>query len=549
MLCHASNGKSRWRGEQLLQPTVVAAWLALVLLLPAASAIALEPAQILVIANNNCPASLRLAEYYCARRAVPPENILPLPLGPLSDTISRGDYEKALAAPIRRKLSEPAFAGKIRCLLTTYGVPFSVQAAPTPPGQQENLRKLQKLLQDKINLLQQIIRRSQTIAREGNAAPQAAVPQRPHTELLQQADAEMDSALSRVLAVRDSLVRMRLFAEWLDCYEQLYGKLKTGSIRQKYSELAPILSPARQAEQAAVIRSCAQLIDRARQENWDTGRQINDGFYEALHQAAGLKRVLVRLDFEADRLSGRETGASVDSELSMVMFGDYELHRWQVNELRAGILRHPAITLMVARLDGPGEEVARGLVDKALTAEQKDLQGLVYIDRRGLPADQQLYSPGYFDQSLAQTAELFRRDRRLAVIEEQTEALFAPGCCPSTVVYCGWYSLGKYIDAFDFVEGAVGYHIASWEAVNLRDPNSSQWCPAMLKDGITATMGAVAEPYLHAFPEPKEFFGRLLNGDCLVEAYYRTNPFNSWQLLLVGDPLYTPFAKAARRAD
>jgi uncharacterized protein (TIGR03790 family) len=79
------------------------------------------------------------------------------------------------------------------------------------------------------------------------------------------------------------------------------------------------------------------------------------------------------------------------------------------------------------------------------------------------------------------------------------------------------------------------------EAVDLRDPNSSQWCPAMLKDGITATLGAVAEPYLHSFPRPKEFFSELFNGRCLVEAYYITNPFNSWQLVLIGDPLYTPF--------
>jgi uncharacterized protein (TIGR03790 family) len=103
--------------------------------------------------------------------------------------------------------------------------------------------------------------------------------------------------------------------------------------------------------------------------------------------------------------------------------------------------------------------------------------------------------------------------------------------------------LKKYIDAFDFVDGAIGYHISSWEAIDLRDPNSSQWCPAMLTDGITATLGAVAEPYLHSFPEPKAFFLELFNGHCLVEAYYRTKPFNSWQQVLVGDPLYRPFKK------
>ena len=132
----------------------------------------------------------------------------------------------------------------------------------------------------------------------------------------------------------------------------------------------------------------------------------------------------------------------------------------------------------------------------------------------------------------------------MPLVEERTEDLFAPGQCPAAALYCGWYSLKKYVDAFDFVDGAIGYHISSLEAVDLREPNSSQWCPAMLADGVAATLGAVAEPYLNAFPEPAAFFAELFGGRCLVEAYYRTKPFNSWQLVLIGDPLYRPFKTA-----
>jgi uncharacterized protein (TIGR03790 family) len=84
----------------------------------------------------------------------------------------------------------------------------------------------------------------------------------------------------------------------------------------------------------------------------------------------------------------------------------------------------------------------------------------------------------------------------------------------------------------------VGYHIASFEAMDLRNAASTNWCPAMLVHGITATLGPVDEPYLTSFPEPDKFFAELLNGKCLVEAFYQTNPYNSWQLILVGDPLY-----------
>ena len=178
---------------------------------------------------------------------------------------------------------------------------------------------------------------------------------------------------------------------------------------------------------------------------------------------------------------------------------------------------------MVSRLDGPGEHIAFGLIDKAVAAEQKGLTGIAYIDSgysetRGAEL---LYAE--YDKSLLETAYMLRRRTTMKVVVEPTKELFAPGACPRTAIYCGWYSLKKYVDSFDFVDGAIGYHISSLEAVDLRDPNSTQWCPAMLVHGITATLGAVAEPYLHSFPKPDEFFSELLDGQCLVEAYYNTN--------------------------
>ena len=254
------------------------------------------------------------------------------------------------------------------------------------------------------------------------------------------------------------------------------------------------------------------------------------------------KQRLAKLQLQADRINGKETNASVDSELSMVLIDDYELYRWQPNKLLGDTLGLAFQTFMVSRLDGPDTEIVTGLVDKAISAERTGLTGVAYFDSRGIKYSKSSLF-GFYDQSLRDLAMLTRLRTGMSVKEEQTAELFAPGSCPQAAVYCGWYSLRKYVDAFDFVEGAVGYHIASIEAGGLHDPNSSNWCPAMLRDGITATLGPVAEPYLHTFPQPKLFFGRLYRGDCLVEAYYRTNPFNSWQLVLIGDPLYRPFKK------
>jgi uncharacterized protein (TIGR03790 family) len=198
---------------------------------------------------------------------------------------------------------------------------------------------------------------------------------------------------------------------------------------------------------------------------------------------------------------------------------------------------------MVSRLDGPGKDIAMGLIDKAIAAEKTGLKGNAYFDSRfgdGKGASQ--YAE--YDTSIQKAASIIEDRTDFKVVQEKTGKLFTPEQCPDTALYCGWYSLKKYIDAFDFVTGAVGYHIASFEAVSLRDPTSSQWCPAMLRDGITATIGSVAEPYLGAFPRPDEFFAELIRGRCLVEAYYRTKPYNSWHMLLIGDPLYVPFKSA-----
>jgi len=251
-----------------------------------------------------------------------------------------------------------------------------------------------------------------------------------------------------------------------------------------------------------------------------------------------LRLTMRRLQKEIDSITGRETEASVDSELSLVLFDAYELYMWQPNRLRLSGPQ-PFKTLMVARLDGPSLEIAKGLVDKALEGEATGLAGTAYVDSRGMFGKE---AYGFYDQSLRDLAMLTQLRTDLPVKEERTGALFKPDTCPEAALYCGWYSLRKYIDAFEFVPGAVGFHIASFEAAHLRS-SSTEWCPAMLKDGITATLGPVNEPYLQAFPQPKHFFEKLFEGHCLVEAYYQTKPFNSWQMVLIGDPLYRPFPK------
>ena len=130
----------------------------------------------------------------------------------------------------------------------------------------------------------------------------------------------------------------------------------------------------------------------------------------------------------------------------------------------------------------------------------------------------------------------------MPVVIDDKERLFQEGECPDAVLYCGWYSLAKYINAFSWKPGAVGYHIASAECQTLKSKNSQVWCKRMLEEGVAATIGPVSEPYLQAFPVPEVFFGSLVEGRLtLAECYMLSLPYLSWQMVLIGDPLYRPF--------
>jgi uncharacterized protein (TIGR03790 family) len=252
-------------------------------------------------------------------------------------------------------------------------------------------------------------------------------------------------------------------------------------------------------------------------------------------------------------LNHAESVAAVDSELMLLWWDEYELRRWQVNLLNWRIpdkLRQgqPPIVL-VSRLDGPSPAIVQRLIDDAVEVEKKGLTGKVYVDARGIKyqGDRDAFGYGGYDQSLRDMAELLDKQGKMTVVLDDKGELFTPQTCTEAALYCGWYSHARYVDCCKFARGAVAYHIASSEAVSLRNPKATYWCPRLLQDGVVATLGPVSEPYTIGFPKPAEFFGFLVTGeDTLVECYGKTLQLNSWMTVLVGDPLYNPYKNASR---
>jgi uncharacterized protein (TIGR03790 family) len=122
----------------------------------------------------------------------------------------------------------------------------------------------------------------------------------------------------------------------------------------------------------------------------------------------------------------------------------------------------------------------------------------------------------------------------------------------------GWYSTAT--DAYRFLPGAVGAQLTSYTADRLRTPNNpdpkraslnedrwqGNWVPRMLEEGITATWGAVTEPYATLYARGPNVFDHLWAGYNFGDSFYIAQNALRWTMLAVGDPLYAPAAFAAR---
>lgn len=255
------------------------------------------------------------------------------------------------------------------------------------------------------------------------------------------------------------------------------------------------------------------------------------------------------LDQKQKNLNARQRDpvASVDSELSTIRIENPPVHDWLGNPYFIQFQKQKTKyekgqVLMVSRLDGPDPATVKRIITDSLAIEKKGLTGTAYFDARWVKPEDDKNLSGYalYDNAIHMAAKV--TEKVLPVVINEEDALFQPGEAPDAALYCGWYSLAKYQDAFEWQQGSVAYHIASAECTTLKKEGSQVWCKRLLEDGVAATIGPVGEPYVQAFPFPQVFFGLLLDGDfSLVEAYYLSLPFISWKMVLIGDPLYQPF--------
>ena len=504
-------------------------------------ALALTPEDLVVVFNRNVPESQEVAAYYAQKRGIPRDNLVGVKVSK-GESMSRKEYEQELLRPLRRLVVELRLLNKNPAIVLVYGIPLRVGGADLNEAEKD----LQALVQIQVKKST-----SQAWARLQELEDLLIrIPGKPRASVESPTPQEVVDLAAKLLPRANNLLKLpskkktpeetrtRIAA----LVAELSGHspdLKPESDKKKKKELGKDEVPLLKGRPAPEMNRVQPGTDLSEQALLWAGRIRNGAgllgevkFWEHLHQLYGRP----------------QTGAAVDSELTLLLVKNYPRVHWLPNPLHLRYDKEPAMRIfrqavvMVGRLDGPTPEIARRLVDDALKTEAHGLQGTCYLDSRGLRGKQQVGSYAWFDAHLEHLAELMKQRSTMKVVLDRRPGLFLRGSCPQAALYCGWYSLRKYVPAFTWQQGSVAYHVASAEATTLRKPGSQVWCKRMLEEGVAATLGPVAEPYLMAFPLPDDFFPLLMEGKLsLLEVYFRTIPHLSWQMILIGDPLYKPF--------
>lgn len=222
--------------------------------------------------------------------------------------------------------------------------------------------------------------------------------------------------------------------------------------------------------------------------------------------------------------------------------------------------RFVADIYLVTRLDGFTVDDVLKLIDRGISPVR---DGQIVLDQKATVLDRG--GDRWLEEAAARLRTANAGDR---VVLDRTRAL-AETASP----VLGYFSWGSNDPAnqlrrfgLTFAPGAIAGMFVSSDGRTFAEP-PAEWKPSdpnggpvfggsfqslagdLIRDGITGVSGHVAEPFLDATIRPQILFPAYLAGFNLAETYYLSMPFLSWQTVIVGDPLCTPFPRNALRDD
>lgn len=230
--------------------------------------------------------------------------------------------------------------------------------------------------------------------------------------------------------------------------------------------------------------------------------------------------------------------AAVDSELSAIRGGDYDIDRAVTNTFykKEARLTQQEGLVVVSRLDGPTVAIVKGMIEKAIIAETLGCEGRAFLDTRDLRGGEAF---NIRDDAMEGIKGIWE-GLGLSVTHDAEPDVADLSKQADLLHYVGWYAAvppGRGTPRFR--TGAVAMHLHSFCAVTVRQEKA--WVGPMLAWGATCSYGTVYEPYLEGFPNEDILWNRLAAGWQFGEAMLAATPVLSWQSVNVGDPLYQPY--------
>ncbi|HVS73385.1 MAG TPA: TIGR03790 family protein [Phycisphaerae bacterium] len=516
----------------------------------AAPARALTPDDIVIIYNARSQGSMQVAEHYLHARNIKPSHLVPVECTP-QESITEKTYREAIVPEIQRVLKQRGLDRTVKCLVTTYDVPLTIGGVAISPAAQRQADALQKRLDAVAQQLEQAQDEYDALGREGTPMPHVATTapgKATLAETLQHLNDALQAAVGRIQLLPDPERRQEL--------------QRLANVHQRVAGVAGLLGLFHVRSDVPDGGAGQRQLDQLKTELQDFQRQYDElkkspapgaasAMVDIQTKAHGLIGEAQELDSQMVALAPQESEACFDSELALVLTDQrYSRNRWIPNpdnlEVWPVVHNMPDTphALMVTRIDGVTPAAAMDLVNTSLKIEKKGLEGKMYLDARGLTGGD-AYS--VFDQNLRDTYAWLKAHATIDVTLDNHPELLEAKDCPDAALYCGWYSLHNYQASCQWVPGSVGYHVASLEMPTLHNAKDTGWANQMLQHGVVGTLGAVSEPYLGSFPKPSLFFPLLLSGRFTQgEVWEVTNPWLSWRIGYVGDPLYNPFKSKPR---
>jgi len=529
---------------------------------------ALDPAEVVVLFNTRSNSSLMVARHYMMARKIPLKNLIPITCD-ASENISEAQYRTVVLPQIRQQLAEKQLDSDkpgnviIKCLVTTTDVPLRITGYEPTPLERDEVLALQKRLDETTDQLVQDVEAYNRIASAPPPAAQppasapstapataASAPARPTLEALAAQLNNAASAAARRLEHLPETERTDAIAKFVATQERVTGL--TGLLTvlavppdSPNAATATRLLAAKRAELTHAREQYAALVP---QKN---SPRIRTEMLNERQKAEGEVGLVKEIQDQIHFLQPANTESCFDNELTLLFAPqDYPRTNWLANpkfidafptlnrmaQDPRGLLTR---TLMVSRIDGPDVATTLAMIDTTLKVEAQGLDGKIYLDARGLRGTDP-YS--LFDADLRRASDWLKAHTSMDVLLDDKPELIKAADSPECALYCGWYSVHNFQDSVQAVPGAVGYHVASFEMTSLHNANETGWVPNLLKHGFCGTLGPTDEPFLDAFPKPSEFFPLLLSGQFTQgEVWQITEPWLSWRVGYVGDPLYNPF--------